>query len=634
MRRWALILMMLVSGGWAPRSLARGLTPLAVKQVAAPPSDITTGVVVLPDAADLGVTSRSALLAVDPVRGDNGVWSWSVDLPVGIGGGRVVLMPAQADAWSARLVSPSGIELDARQPRSMPGAMGALGVTHASRAIDWGGSDRLFDCFTLDGTLKGTWRIEIESNRPVGGFVLVGASSERALYTNQTSLRTLKDQPITLASSFTDATPITALSALVRTPSNKHFGVVADPGASEITFTPDETGPYALRVIAQGTDAAGNPFVLTTQHLIDVARPAPALGRPTINADDDRIGFTFAPQGDDRRVILASEVWGRREGKMVPVCWLARICASARTLTLDTRWIALGGVDPRTLELRRTRIHDIDSMVPLEIIERTPVPVAGITLPVAPETITADMLVSIATDRVPTPIDTDLARGALPGGHRLLLVHGYCSDGNPFPTNQFSGDLAAFDDPFTSRSNDAFALQILAQTAPMKSFGVVAHSQGAMAALHLSTFYLSPMDWARGERLIQSVGAPYQGTALAGNAAVLGDIFGFGCGENADMTYAGSASWLSTIPTASRQRVWYWTTSFEDRPFVYDYCNFITDLLLGDPNDGVVEQTGGQLPGAHNMGHTEDWCHTDGMRDPPQCTDASRNTQINLRAMR
>lgn len=168
----------------------------------------------------------------------------------------------------------------------------------------------------------------------------------------------------------------------------------------------------------------------------------------------------------------------------------------------------------------------------------------------------------------------------------------------------------------------------------MKSFGVAAHSQGGMAALHLSTFYWSGLDWAKGERLIQSVGAPYQGTALAGNAAVLGDIFGSGCGSNADMTYDGSAVWLSLIPSWARANVWYWTTSFTDRPLAYDYCNFFTDLLLSDPNDGVIERSAGQLPGATNMGHTEGWCHTDDMRDPGQCTDASRNTQISQRARR
>jgi hypothetical protein len=349
---------------------------------------------------------------------------------------------------------------------------------------------------------------------------------------------------------------------------------------------------------------------------------------PRIAASNGRIEIAFDDAESDGRTIVAAEVWGRSEEGMVPVCWLARVCDRNRSLFVEPQMIRDAGVDPRSLELREVRVHDVDSMVPTQIIDRVDVP------------IDPDLIATKSNTRgiAPIPVTnnsgTSHARGTLPGGHRLLLVHGYCSDGNPFTTSHFSGGVAVFHDPAVSRSHDAFALEIMAQASPMKSFGVAAHSQGAMAALHLYTFYFSGLDWARGDRLIQSVGAPYQGTALAGNAAVLGDIFGFGCGENTDMSYTGAANWLSLIPTSSRQQVWYYTTSFEDRPFAFDYCNIITDLLLSDPDDGVIERDRGQLPGATNMGHTEGWCHTTGMRDPAQCTDASRNATINARARR
>jgi len=99
------------------------------------------------------------------------------------------------------------------------------------------------------------------------------------------------------------------------------------------------------------------------------------------------------------------------------------------------------------------------------------------------------------------------------------------------------------------------------------------------------------------------------------------------------MTYNGSAAWLSLIPASTRQQVYYYTTSFEDG-FGLDYCNFFTDLLLSDPDDGVIERSAGQLSGANNMGHIEGWCHTADMRDPGQCTDQSRNTIMNQEAKR
>ena len=108
---------------------------------------------------------------------------------------------------------------------------------------------------------------------------------------------------------------------------------------------------------------------------------------------------------------------------------------------------------------------------------------------------------------------------------------------------------------------------------------------------------------------------------------------GAGCGENTDLSVDGAALWLANIPTWARQKVWYWTTSFDDGIF-YDYCNLLSDLFLSDPDDGIVERSRGQLSGANNMGHTEGWCHTTGMRDPAQYTDSTRNQNMNANAAR
>jgi hypothetical protein len=123
------------------------------------------------------------------------------------------------------------------------------------------------------------------------------------------------------------------------------------------------------------------------------------------------------------------------------------------------------------------------------------------------------------------------------------------------------------------------------------------------------------------------------GTPLAGNLAILGQIFGAGCGENVDMTYDGAALWLAGIPSWARSRVYYYTTSFLD-DIGFDFCSIITDFFLDDPDDGVVERDYAQLPGANNMGHVEGWCHTTGMDDPPQYQDHGRNAVMNVNANR
>ncbi len=190
-----------------------------------------------------------------------------------------------------------------------------------------------------------------------------------------------------------------------------------------------------------------------------------------------------------------------------------------------------------------------------------------------------------------------------------------------------------FSDPNANRTHDQFAQLIRGQGGGLKSFGVVAHSQGGAASLQLYSYYWSGLDYSTGSRLIQSVGTPYRGTPLAGDLAILGAIFGSGCGTNFDMTYDGAALWLSGIPSWARAEVYYYTTSFLG-DFGFDYCSLLTDFFLTDPDDGVVERDYGQLPGGNNMGHTEGWCHTTGMRDPAQYNDHARNAVMNANGNR
>ena len=135
--------------------------------------------------------------------------------------------------------------------------------------------------------------------------------------------------------------------------------------------------------------------------------------------------------------------------------------------------------------------------------------------------------------------------------------------------------------------------------------------------------------------MIQSVGTPYQGTNLAGILATLGSWFGAGCGTNANLSYSGAASWMAGIPTASRAKVNYYTTSFRlTNWWTNDYCHSATDLVLSDPEDGTTEQAYGQLPGASNRGHVTGQCHTSGMRDPAQTADTARNASMSTNAAR
>ena len=106
---------------------------------------------------------------------------------------------------------------------------------------------------------------------------------------------------------------------------------------------------------------------------------------------------------------------------------------------------------------------------------------------------------------------TQVGGMASPLTRGLVLSHGYCSSGNIWPMQHFTGNVLQFVDADSNRSHDEFAQLLGAYGAPLDSFGLLAHSQGGNAGLHLYTYYESGLDHAKGGRLIQagsSVGIP------------------------------------------------------------------------------------------------------------------------------
>jgi hypothetical protein len=346
--------------------------------------------------------------------------------------------------------------------------------------------------------------------------------------------------------------------------------------------------------------------------------------------DDSRLQISLAVDtfdGAPDKYRVFAEVWGAdAHGKMQPVSWvggMSYVDSGYLSLGLDLRWIGLS--DARDdFELRNLRIEDPDTFI--AVARRDSMSLLTPRLPALARAIPKTMDESMFVGPRPARASADKAGG------RLLLVHGYCSGNVWGPVSgQFSND-SVFLDTNQNRSHDTFANLIASFGSSYSSYGIVAHSQGGAASLHLYTYYWSGLDYATGGRLIQSVGTPYQGTSLAGNAAVLGQIFGVGCGTNYDLTYSGASSWLSGVPSWARNAVNYYTTSFKDNWWSYDYCHLVTDLLLNDPDDGTTEKAKGQLSSGVNRGHKTGWCHTSGMADPPQTTDSSRNSTMNSNA--
>ncbi len=413
-------------------------------------------------------------------------------------------------------------------------------------------------------------------------------------------------------------------------------------------FLADRAGNFKAQALFRGQSGSGAGFVRTAEHLIPVIEGSVHLqGQAAIGTMQGdhrlRVGLEVSAPEPERHYRVYAEVWGTDPSgneASIPVAWvggMSTVDDDGLHVSLDTRWITKSGAR-EPFELRKLRVEDSDFFITLASAERMPLAIPALPATGAPPeqvVVDAEMLVG----RRPSYLDTDerstpqaTARAYTSGiGHKLLLVHGYCSSDVWGPLIDQFDNAAVFLDLGENRTNDQFAQLLLDFGLPWRSYSIIAHSQGGMASLHLYNYYWSGLDNAGPGRLIQSVGTPYQGTPLATELAVIGQIFGHGCGTSTNLTPSGAASWLAGITSSSRSEVSYYTTSFTDDSG-YDYCSLITDLFLEDPDDGVVERARGQLPGGVNLGHKTGWCHSAGMHDPPQTTDSARNAVMNADA--
>jgi hypothetical protein len=621
---------------------------LVAKQLAGPPAEFAQ--MARPNPADAAIHSKAALLSVEMSREKSGRLSWTGQIPVEGGRARMIVF-SNDTGWQADIAAPGAkakpLGRAARDAR--PAEFGAELAQYAG------------DYSALDGAAKGAHTLTLRANAGASqrGFVLVEGDSATQLASYQTHTRQLVGERIAFAATLTSdfengsvksgraagrvdsaTLRVTAPDGAVASYPMFDDGAHADGAAGDGTFGGDfaatAAGTYQAQVIVQGANRAGETIIRTAEHVVPVVAPtlsfdtSKALAAATVDTGRATIRVPIVERAKALRHYRAiGQVWGHdAHGNAVPVAWIGGMVepnAGGLALGLDQRWIALAHAQG-PFELRDLRVEDPDHFVTVASLERMDLAM--------PEVESKRMVAPVEIDESMTmgarPADLVAAKGT---GSRLLLIHGYCS-GGVWPAAQFT-NASTFLDVNQSRSNDQFARLIQSFGNTWNSYGTVSHSQGGMATLHLYTYYWSGLDNAVGSRLLQSVGTPYQGTNLAGILASLGSWFGVGCGTNDNLTYSGASAWLAGIPSWARAKVNYYTTSFRlTNWWTNDYCNFATDLVLSDPEDGTTEQAYGQLPGATNRGHVTGECHTSGMRDPAQYNDASRNSIMNTNAAR
>jgi hypothetical protein len=624
------------------------------KQIAAPPADFAS--LRLPNPADLGIRSRSALIPVELSQTAGGQWRWSGELRVDEGQALSLMVLAPLGSqWNVNLIAPSG------QTVALNGAAeAASGVQHQTTTFSLGEAGHPADLYTFERAEQGVWAAQVEaaagSSGSPAGYLLVASQSPYQLYAHLSSHELLAGRSVGLVAYAYDASssgsgrptastgiieqatlrltaPDDSVTEVVLSDNGQQGDGAAGDGVFGALINPALAGNYTAQVVALGT-AGGHPFQRTSEHAFPVIAPSLTLATGRVQAqvaDATRLRLNLPVQASGilpANVTVSAEVWGTQNGQAVPVAWISGLVTPQQIrnrlvlpLSLDGRWITLAGAQA-PFELRNVRVQDVNTHIPLSQVATLALDIRSLPSNIEATNVSEEMLMGVRP----------AAGGAPEMAGKLMLVHGYCS-GGVWPTSHFT-NYAVFLDANQNRSHDQFAQLIRNYGNQFSSFGVVAHSQGGAASLHLYTYYWSGLDYSTGSRLIQSVGTPYQGTALAGMAAVLGQIFGVGCGTNWDLTYDGASLWLSGIPSWARSRVYFSTTSFTDVWWRYDYCHIASDVLLSDPDDGTTEKWAGQLSGANNMGHKTGWCHTSGMRDPAQYNDASRNSNMNTYANR
>ncbi len=638
--------------------------PLQNKQLAGPPEEFELMRQAQPEKSALN--SKTALIPVSLQQTKDGNWYWSGTLPVDSSTFSFMTFANGSTDWQVSLINPSsGISYSAD----------SLATEHVSTNFGLENSNYPGEKYSFDNLVTGNWVIEIKTTgepEQFEGFVLASSNSKYLLNSYKTNNDQIIGHKIHFVTQSTSNertlsflrqfSPISHAHMLVTNPDgsqNKYSmyddGNHGDNRANDGLFGGDfsalQSGGYTVQINASGKNPDGTPFYRTSEHFVPVIEQTISLGSNKASAatiSDNRLNIAFNVNHDleatNTNYRIIAEVWGKNnsseqnklsydgvENYMKPISWISTITSienNQLNIELDARWIEMANAS-EFLELRNVRIEDANHFIPLITKDKMPLTVASLPQMKSKKfdgSITEEMMLG------EKPVQTSATKGV---GTKLLLVHGYCSSDVWGPYQGQFSNSAKFTDFNQNISHNTFAQRIKNFGSTWNSFGVVAHSQGGAASLHLYTYYWSGLDYSTsGKRMIQSVGTPYHGTPIAGNLAALGNVFGVGCGYNSNLTTSGASSWLAGIPTWARSKVNYFTTSNTDRWWQYNYCSLATDLFLSDPDDGVIEKFRGQLSGATNQGHKTGWCHTLDMNYSGQTSDSNRNYSMSANANR
>eukprot|EP00026_Physarum_polycephalum_P003410 Phypoly_transcript_03421.p1 GENE.Phypoly_transcript_03421~~Phypoly_transcript_03421.p1 ORF type:complete len:588 (+),score=83.63 Phypoly_transcript_03421:104-1867(+) len=246
----------------------------------------------------------------------------------------------------------------------------------------------------------------------------------------------------------------------------------ANDGVYGGLITATEPGQYIFSATLQGTNSEGVNYIRTTQQLVTVVAPITLTGSAQGALDhssNTRMNIyisTQAPNGNKYKAY--TEVWGTdSDGNAVAVAWIGGMTIAqdnTLALELDLNWLSMAGAQ-EPLVLRNVVIQDVDTFVPIAQAEQIPVKASSIALALHMATlslldkngeITEEMREGIR------PAKYALSSNLTATSAAIILIHGYCTDKNPFSVYPEDWSNAHFYlEGEKNFPHDAFSLNVL-----------------------------------------------------------------------------------------------------------------------------------------------------------------------------
>ena len=291
------------------------------------------------------------------------------------------------------------------------------------------------------------------------------------------------------------------------------------PGMMGGKFRPPMAGNYTVQLEVTGVDKeSGYEFARSLSSTLSVAAPSlnvtgslfsdlyhhPVTGNEIILI---KVGVKWDPQSRDTYRGYAEVYAAGKGGVSVPVAWVGGLMQVKETSSssymlqfeLDSRWLVLANAT-FPLTLHNLTFEEIEGFIEVVKVEQflkvsasSPLIAQWRPMMKASEVdITYEMRNGYSPYRGKNNKSDETTVNS---AGAIVLVHGYCADHPPFPSAHFTNPVV-FSDLEQNRDIDTFARLLISFTANrgLQRFSIVAHSQGGMAALHMLTFYNTPLD--------------------------------------------------------------------------------------------------------------------------------------------